>query len=396
MSLPDVVVVGGGLVGLATARALAQQHRVTLLETEDGLARHQSGHNSGVVHSGLYYRPGSLKATLCRRGRRALLDLCEARGLPLVRSGKLVVATDEDELAALDELERRGRANGLQDLERLDGRALRGEEAEVRGLAGLRVGDTALTHFPTIARALADDFERAGGRLVLGQRVRTLRWRRGAVEVETTQGTLTPRFAVACAGLTSDRLARRSGLDPGVKIVPFRGDYFELLPEVCSLVRRPIYPVPDPRFPFLGVHLTPTVDGRLEAGPNAVLALHRTAYHRLAFSARDTLETLSYPGFWRLARRYWRTGLGEMGRSLGRGRFAAALARLVPAIRPGQLRRAGCGIRAQAVDPEGHLVDDFHLLEEDGMLFVLNAPSPAATACLAIADYLVERIEPRL
>lgn len=395
METVDLVVIGGGLVGLATARTLARHHRVILLEAEDGLARHQSGHNSGVVHAGLYYRPGSLKATLCRRGREELLELCETRGLPLVRSGKLVVAADEGELTALDELEHRGRANGLRQLERLDADGLRRLESEVRGVAGLWVGETALTHFPTLARALADDLCGAGGQVRLGCRVESIR-RRAGIQITTSRGTLSCGAAIACGGLESDRLARRSGLDPGVRIVPFRGDYFELVPERRGMVRRPIYPVPDPRFPFLGVHLTPTVDGRIEAGPNAVLALHRTAYRRFAFSLRDTAETLGYPGFWHLAQRYWRTGIAEMARSFSRARFADALARLVPAIRPEHLRPAGCGIRAQAVSPEGQLIDDFHLLEEDGMLFVLNAPSPAATASLAIAEHLAERIERQL
>jgi len=398
VSSPDVLVIGGGIVGLATARCLALEHglRVSVLEAESDVAAHQTGHNSGVVHSGLYYRPGSLKAELCVAGREALFAYAAERGLPHERCGKMVIAVSEREVPRLDELERRGRANGLAGLERLDGAGIREREPHAAGVAGLWVPETGITDYRAVAEAYAADVRAAGGEVRVASRVGRIRASSRQVVVEAGGDRLSARFLVACAGLEADRVARRAGLAPSVRIVPFRGDYQVLVPEARRLVRNLIYPVPDPDLPFLGVHLTRGVDGAVEAGPNAVLALARDGYSRTAFSLRDTLATLAYPGFWRMAPRWARTGLGEMRRAFDRHAFVAALARLVPEIRAEHLAPGGCGIRAQALGRDGRLLDDFALEERESMIHVLNAPSPAATASLAIGARLAGRAAERL
>jgi len=379
-----------------------------VLEAEDRVAAHQSGHNSGVIHSGLYYRPGSAKARLCAEGRDALYRLCEDEGIPHRRTGKLVVATGPEELPRLDELERRGRANGLEGLARLAGGELRERFPEAAGVAGLWVPQAGIVDFPGVARLLARRVTEAGGEVRTGARVVAV----GSIgngsgedlRLELATGeTLPAGFLVNCAGLQSDRVARLAGKRPDVLIVPFRGEYFELAPDAAARVTVPIYPVPDLRFPFLGVHLTPTLEGRVEIGPNAVLALHRHGYRRgdgLAASAlrdpRDLTATLGHPGFWRLARRHWRDGAGELRRSLSRHAFAREVRRLVPAVEACDLRRGGCGIRAQAVDRRGNLLDDFHIVHAKRQVHVLNAPSPAATAALAIGREIADLVEARL
>ncbi len=392
MSAPDVAVVGGGIVGLATAMALAEEASVVVLEAEDDVARHQSGHNSGVIHSGLYYKPGSLKAELCTAGRKALERLCEEDDVPFDRRGKLVVAAEENEISALDELERRGRANGLTGIERLDEEGIREVEPEAVGLAGLLVPETGIVDYVAVCRAYAERVRRAGGEILTGSRLLAVREMNGEAVLTTVAGEIHCRSWVNCAGLQSDRVARLSGITPEVRIVPFRGEYCEVVGESQHLVHRPVYPVPDPRFPFLDVHLTPTLDGRMEAGPNAILALKREGYTRASFSLRDTADTLVYPGFWRLAGRFWRTGVDEVLRSLIMRRFVEALRRLVPAVRAEDVRRAGSGVRAQAVDRQGGLVDDFRIVEAERSVHVLNAPSPGATASMAIGRYIADRV----
>ncbi len=390
----DFVVVGGGAVGVATALALAESQTrpsVLVLEAETRLAAHQSGHNSGVIHSGLYYKPGSLKASTSTSGREALYRFCAENGVPHRRTGKLVVATQTAELAALDELERRGRANGLAELKRLDPEGLREIEPEVAGLAGLWVGETGIVDFVAVTAAYARRLVELGGEVRTGARLLAVTPRSDGLGLETSSGEVSCRRLVGCAGLASDRVARLCGVDPEVAIVPFRGDYYQLQAARRGLVRGLIYPVPDPALPFLGVHLTRTIHDQVEAGPNAVLALARQRYSRLAFSPRDAFETLAYPGTWRLLRRYWRTGWAELARSFSQRSFASALARLVPAIRPDDIEPAGCGIRAQAVGRDGRLVDDFLLVEGPRSLHVLNAPSPAATASLAIGKTVAAR-----
>ncbi len=391
MATHDIAVIGGGIVGLATAMALTERYSVVVLEAEDEIARHQTGHNSGVIHSGLYYKPGSLKAELCTAGRQALVRLCEEEDIPFIPSGKLVVAADEAEVPALDELERRGRANGLAGLERLGPDGIRQHEPRVRGAAGLRVPETGLVDFTAVSRAFAGRIRQAGGEIRTRSRVAAVRQLASEAVVATARDEVRCAFLVNCAGLQSDRVARLCGVEPEVRIIPFRGEYWEVVAERRDLVRMPVYPVPDPRFPFLDVHFTPTIDGRLEVGPNAVLALKREGYRRTSFSLRDTAETLAYPGFWRLAGRHWQTGVNEVLRSLSKRRLAAALGRLVPGVRPADVERAGSGVRAQAVDRAGGLVDDFRLLEAGRSLHVLNAPSPAATASISIGRHIAER-----
>lgn len=386
--LADHVVIGAGIVGLATAEALQRRTggSVAVLDMEDRVAAHQTGHNSGVVHSGLYYRPGSLKARLCTEGREALAQLCEEEGVAFERTGKLVVATRERELPALEELARRGAANGLDGLQRLHGQdELREVEPAVAGCAGLWVPQTGIVDYVGVCNALRRRIERAGGQVHLGRRVTGLRRAGNGWEVDAS-GTIQTPHLVNCAGAWSDRVARMAGLRPKIRIVPFRGEYLVLAPEAAPLVRGLIYPVPDPRFPFLGVHLTRMVDGQVEAGPNAVLALSRRGYRWRDVSLRDLASTLSFPGSWRLFARHATTGLGEVHRSLSRRAFAAALRRLVPALRTEDLLPAGSGVRAQALGPDGKLLDDFAFERDEGALHVLCAPSPAATASLAIGE----------
>jgi len=389
----DVLVVGGGIVGLATALKLLEKAKVSLriVEKEAALAAHQTGNNSGVIHSGLYYRPSSLKAALCVEGRQALLRFCEEHGVPVEICGKVVVATTERDLAPLEELERRGRANGLRGLRRLRAEEIQDIEPYARGVAGLYVPETGIVDYRRVAQAYADEVRAYGGDIVTSARVLRV-VREGAQHiVETTAGTMRSRFIVGCAGLHSDRVAELCGLHPDVRIVPFRGEYYALTTEAHRLVRNLIYPVPDPEFPFLGVHFTRRIDGRVEAGPNAVLACKREGYRWRDVSLRDMVSTLTYGGFWRLVRRYWATGLAEMWRSLSRRAFARALGRLVPDIRPDHIERCGAGVRAQALDIRGALLDDFRFVAASGMIHVLNAPSPAATASLAIGRTIAER-----
>lgn len=379
-----------------------------VLEAEDRVAAHQSGHNSGVIHSGLYYRPGSAKARLCAEGREALYRLCEEEGIPHRRTGKLVVARGPEELARLDELERRGRANGLEGIERLSAGELHERFPEVTGVAGIWVPQAGIVDFPAVARLLARRVAELGGEVRTAARMAAIGSARpgtaASLHLTLASGETVPAsFLVNCAGLQSDRVARLAGARPEVRIVPFRGEYFELAPDAAARITVPIYPVPDLRFPFLGVHLTPTLDGKVEIGPNAALALHRHGYRNgdgLAASAlrdpRDLAATLGHPGFWRLARRHWRDGAGELWRSLSRHAFAREVRRLVPAVQAGDLRRGGCGIRAQAVDRRGNLLDDFHIVQTERQIHVLNAPSPAATASLAIGREIAELVEARL
>jgi L-2-hydroxyglutarate oxidase len=384
-------------VGLATARALTlrTRARVLVLEAERRLAAHQTGHNSGVIHSGLYYRPGSLKAVNCTAGREALYRYCAEHEIPHERCGKLVVATAEREIPALDELEARGRANGLDGLERRTAATVREIEPHVRAVAALVVPQTGIVSYARVSQALAADIRSREGEIRTGARVRAVERRNGGLVVHAGGDAVECRNLIACAGLQSDRVARLCGVRPGLRIIPFRGEYYKLVPEREHLVRHLVYPVPDPRFPFLGVHFTRMIDGGVEAGPNAVLALRREGYHKLSFSARDTLAILGYRGFWRMAARYGRTGLGESYRSFSRRAFVRALNALVPELGVGDVVPHGAGVRAQAVGPDGSLLDDFHILEAERMLHVLNAPSPAATASLSIGESLARRAAAR-
>ncbi|UCE04184.1 MAG: L-2-hydroxyglutarate oxidase [Candidatus Latescibacterota bacterium] len=389
----DVAVIGGGIVGLATAHAIGLRHRasVVVLEAENQVASHQTGHNSGVIHSGLYYRPGSLKARNCVTGREAMYRFCKEHGIPHERCGKVVVATDAAQLPALDELERRGRANGLEDVERLGPEALREREPHVHGVAALVVPDTGIVDFSAVARELARQIEEQQGDIRRSSRVLEVTQRGDAFTLTTAEGEVESRGLINCGGLQADRIARLCGLHPKVRVVPFRGEYKALKPERRHLVRHLIYPVPDPRFPFLGVHFTRTIDGDVEAGPNALFAFKREGYTRWSFSARDTIDSLSYSGFLRLALRYWRTGMMEWYCSIHAAAMLRQLQKLLPELRASDLVPGGAGVRAMAVSPAGAILDDFVIEEAERMLHVLNAPSPAATAALSIGATLAER-----
>ena len=392
----SIGIVGGGIVGLAIGRELALRHpaaRVVVFEAEDQLGRHQTGHNSGVVHAGIYYKPGSLKAELCTLGRTLLKEYCTERGLPYAECGKLVVAVQESELGRLADLETTAGQNGVPGLRRLDPAGIREIEPFGAGIAALHSPATAITDYVAVARAYAADIEAAGGEIHLSTRVTGVVRRAGATEVTTAAGPFSVDHLVLCAGLQSDRVAGLAGGEDGPRIVPFRGEYLSVTTAKRDLVRGMIYPVPDPRYPFLGVHFTRRVSGELEVGPNAVLALDRDRYGRAAASVRDLRSLASWPGFWRMARAHWRTGVREVASSVSIRAYMRAATRYVPAIGPADVVRAGAGLRAQAVDRDGSLVDDFRISSSDGITAVRNAPSPAATSSLAIARHVVDRME---
>ncbi len=393
-----VAVVGGGILGLATARLIAREQpgaEVTVLEKEAQLGLHQTATNSGVVHAGIYYEPGSLKARLCRRGVTLLRDFCAERGLPYEACGKLVVAIDEAELPRLERLAERAHANGVPGLRRLDAAQLREVEPHAAGIAALHSPETAIADFRAVALALADELIERGGNVRTGVELTRVRAAAGGagVVVELADGSeLRADRAIVCAGLHADRLARRSGEDAAPRIVPFRGEYWALRPERRELVRGLIYPVPDPTLPFLGVHLTKKVDGSVLIGPNAVLATAREGYRRSTVNGRDLAETLAWPGTWRLMGRHWRAGVDEAKRSLSKSVFVNEARRYVPELRIGDAVRAGSGVRAQAVDRDGAMVDDFRIGGDARVAWIRNAPSPAATSSLAIAEEIVSRL----
>jgi L-2-hydroxyglutarate oxidase len=384
------VVIGAGIVGLAVAHRLVQDRpgaTVTVVEKEPTVAAHQTGHNSGVIHAGVYYRPGSMKARMCRAGSASMVRFCDEYGIPVRVCGKLIVATGADEVPRLHALYERAHAGGLP-VTLIGPEQAREYEPEVASVAAMHVASTGIVDFGAVCATLAKLLEDAGGRLRTGERVVALR----DGVVVTTAGDIPADAVVNCAGLHADRIARLAGVDVPARIVPFRGEYYELRPERRELVKGLIYPVPDPSLPFLGVHLTRMIDGTVHAGPNAVLALAREGYRWSRVNLRDTVDAATYPGLWRLGRRHLRYGLTEMARSLSRRRFAASVARLVPEIHADDLVRAGAGVRAQAVRPNGDLVDDFLVVHHGRQVHVLNAPSPAATSSLEIARYIVSRL----
>jgi L-2-hydroxyglutarate oxidase LhgO len=387
----DVAIIGGGILGLATARALhesAPGSRLVILEKEDQPATHQTGHNSGVIHSGIYYKPGSYKARLCVEGGRLLVQFCAKHGIKVDQCGKVIVATRQDELPRLQTLYERGTANGVPGLALIDAARVRELEPHAAALRGIHSPATAIVDFKEVAAALAGELGTAGVAIVTGARVTAVARRDDGLELQTPRESVRARRLVNCAGLYSDVVATMAGAEPDVRIIPFRGEYYFLRPERRHLVRGLIYPVPDPEFPFLGVHFTRTVHGDVEAGPNAVLAFAREGYRFGRLHPRELLGTLAYPGFRAMARRYWRTGAYEMYRSLSKGAFVRALQRLVPELKPDDVRRGGAGVRAQAVSRDGSLVDDFRIVESPDAVHVLNAPSPAATASLAIGRHI--------
>ncbi|MEI2778364.1 MAG: L-2-hydroxyglutarate oxidase [Tetrasphaera sp.] len=388
-------VVGGGIVGLAVARELTRRHdgvEVVVFDKEDRLAPHQSGHNSGVVHAGIYYQPGSLKARLCTRGRGLLEDYVAEHRLPYRRCGKLVVAVEPEELGRFDALERTATANQVPGLTRVGPREMRDLEPYAAGLAALHSPATAITDYVAVAGSFAREITNAGGRILLSTKVTGIRHQHFGVEVATASRRYRVDRLVVCAGLQADRVCRLADGVDGPRIVPFRGEYLRVTPAKQHLVRGMVYPVPDPRYPFLGVHFTRRVTGELEVGPNAVLALRREGYRRAEVSLADLAAIATWPGSWRMARRHWRTGVREVRGSLSLTAYLEQARRYVPAITTADVARAGCGIRAQAVDRAGGLLDDFQIGQEDGITTVRNAPSPAATSSLAIAEFIVDRM----
>ena len=387
------VVVGGGILGLATARQLVisePEADVVVLEQEVALAQHQTAHNSGVVHAGIYYAPGSLKARLCRRGLVLLRDFCQERGLPYDACGKVVVAVDEHEIEPLRRLEERATANGVPGLRWLEQSELAEVEPYVTGVAGLHSPETAIADFAAVARAYASDVTAAGGQIRTGVAVTRVHQNGRNPQVDLADGTtIDGDRVIVCAGLQADRLAIASGEPAEPRIVPFRGEYWQLRPERAHLVRGLIYPVPDPALPFLGVHLTRKIDGTVVLGPNAILSTARDAYERRRFVLRDTYDALSWPGTFRMLRKHWRAGVGEIIRSGSKRQFVRAVARYVPAVTPADVLPAPAGVRAQAIDRDGSLVDDFRLATHGSVTWVRNAPSPAATSSLAIAEELI-------
>lgn len=384
----DVAVVGAGIVGLASARELLLRHpdlQLIVVDKEPAIGRHQTGHNSGVIHSGIYYAPGSLKARLCVQGMRETYRYCEEKGIPTERRGKVIVALDETELPRLETLRQRGQANGVDGLEMIGPERLREIEPWCRGLRALWSPNTGIVDWGRVAASYAADVQEAGGQICLGAAVRGITTRSGVSVLETTKGEFEARHVVVCAGLYADRLARLSGAPADPRIVPFRGDYWVVRPERRFLVRNLIYPVPDPSFPFLGVHFTPRIDdGAVWLGPNAVLAFAREGYRRLDVDGGELLEALRFTGFQKLATRYWRTGLAEVVRDFSKVAFLASLRRYVPELTLDDLRPGPSGVRAQALGSDGQLVDDFVVHQQEGVIHVRNAPSPAATSSLAI------------
>ncbi len=385
----DITIIGGGIVGLATALTLKNSNpslKILLLEKETELAKHQTGNNSGVIHSGLYYKPGSLKATNCIHGYNLLIDFCQQNEIPFDLCGKIVVATEENELPLLENLYVRGQQNGLQNLKKLGKEEILEYEPHVAGLAGIFVPQTGIVDYKLVAQKYGDLIRSKGGEISLGERVLDIQSSEDKSVVITQKASYTTKLVINCAGLYSDKVARMTVPNLNVKIIPFRGEYFKLTKEKEYLVKNLIYPVPDPNFPFLGVHFTRMAKGGVEAGPNAVLAFKREGYKKSDINLSELGETLAWPGFQKVAAKYWRTGFGEMYRSFSKAAFTKALQKLIPEIVESDLAPGGAGVRAQACDRNGGLVDDFMILEEKKVINVCNAPSPAATSSLAIGE----------
>lgn len=389
----DVIIVGGGIVGLATALKLLDKNpatKILLIEKENEVARHQTGNNSGVIHSGLYYKPGSLKAKNCIHGYNLLIDFCQQHEIPFELCGKIVVASEEKELPLLNNLYERGHQNGLKDFKMLGKDELKEYEPHVTGLAGFFVPQTGIVDYKVVAEKYAEQIRKRGGQILLGEKVIGIKVEEKNVHVETDKSTHNASMLINCAGLYSDKIARLTSENVNVKIIPFRGEYFKLKKDKEYLVKNLIYPVPDPDFPFLGVHFTRMMKGGVEAGPNAVLAFSREGYRKSDINLKELGESLAWPGFQKVARKYWKTGMGEMYRSFSKAAFTKALQKLIPEIQENDLVEGGAGVRAQACDRTGGLVDDFLIIEEKKVINVCNAPSPAATSSLSIGETLAE------
>lgn len=384
----DIAIVGAGIVGLSTALALKNK-KVVVIEAEDDIAKHQTGHNSGVIHSGLYYKPNSSRAKNCVVGREMMYQFCEKYNIPHERCGKIVVATDQEEIPRLNNLEKRGIENGLTGIKRLDEKGLKEYEPHVSGIAGLWIPQTGIVNYKVVADKYAELIKSNGNEIKLGWKFLGLK--QGVLE--TTKGEIQAKIIINCGGLYSDRIAKLCGVDPEIQIVPFRGEYYRIVPNKQYLVKNLIYPVPDPKFPFLGVHFTRTIEGVVEAGPNAVLSLSRNGYNWSKISLKDITQFVSYPGFWKMAYNNWKTGFNEVYRSLCKRIFHKSLIRLIPELKIQDIVSFGSGVRAQALSRDGQLVDDFKIIKKDNMIHVLNAPSPAATSSLIIGETISDMIE---
>jgi len=391
----EVAIVGGGIVGLATGLELTKRFpgiSLAIIEKEPTLAAHQTSHNSGVIHSGIYYKPGSLKARLCVEGVAALLRFCEENAVPYEICGKVIVATAQSEIPQLEELYRRGQGNGLAGLRMLRSEEIRETEPHAAGIRGIQVPGTGIVDYARVAEKYAESIVAHGGQIHLSHEVTGLTRSGKNTVVETSHGAIEARLVINCAGLQSDRVSHMAHARLNLTIVPFRGEYYDIVPEKHHYIRGLLYPVPDPRFPFLGVHFTKRIGGGVEAGPNAVLALKREGYAKTSFLARDVFEYATFPGFWIMAAKYWQMSVGEYHRSWSKAAFVRALQRLMPEIRVQDLVPGGSGVRAQALDIQGKLIDDFHFAYTNGVIHVCNVPSPAATASLAIGRYIVDTV----
>lgn len=390
----DLIFIGGGIVGTASALQLLQKKnlRILLIEAEDSLARHQTGNNSGVIHSGLYYKPGSLKALNCTRGREMLYEFCQSHSIPFDRCGKIVVATDESEIPALRMLEERGIANGLVGIKRLTKEEIKEYEPYANGIEALYVPQTGIVDYVAVTNKYARLIMKNGGEIKLNAKASSIKVNCNEIVVITEDDEFKTKYLVNCAGLFSDKVARMSGINPDVKIIPFRGEYYELKKEKQHLVKNLIYPVPDPQFPFLGVHFTRMIHGGVEAGPNAVLAFKRTGYKKTDIDLSQIAEMIFYSGFWKMAKKHYRMGIEEFRRSFSKKLFVKSLQKLIPDLTEDDIVPGGSGVRAQALDRDGKLLDDFRIIQTDKMVHVLNAPSPAATASLSIGDTISDMI----
>jgi L-2-hydroxyglutarate oxidase LhgO len=394
----DIAVVGGGIVGLATTRELLLRHpslRIANVEKEDVWSKHQTGHNSGVIHSGIYYKPGSLKAKLCIEGRKLAWEFCDAKGIEYKNVGKLIVATEESELGRLDDLWVRGQQNGVEGLEKLDAAQIAEREPHCRGIKAIFSPVTGIVDWGLVARTYGEDAKEMGADMFLGHEVTRIERRGNVTVLKTPKGEIQARAVVTCGGLQSDKLGRMTGGNVDPKIVPFRGDYLILKPEKAHLVQGNIYPVPDPEFPFLGVHFTPRMDGSIWLGPNAVLAFAREGYSFFTINPAELWDSITYPGFFKMAAKYWKMGAGEMYRDLVRSAYVGALQRYIPELQPEDCLPGPSGVRAQAMTSDGGLVDDFVFEGSEGVVHVRNAPSPAATSSLAIGKYIADDAEQR-
>jgi L-2-hydroxyglutarate oxidase len=390
----DLIFIGGGIVGTASALQLLQKKnlRILLIEAEDSLARHQTGNNSGVIHSGLYYKPGSLKALNCTRGREMLYEFCQTHSIPFDKCGKIVVATDESEIPALRMLEEKGIANGLVGIKRLIKDEIKEYEPYANGIEALYVPQTGIVDYVAVTNKYARLIMKNGGEIKLNAKASSIKVNCSEILVITEDDEFKTKYLVNCAGLFSDKVARMSGINPDVKIIPFRGEYYELKKEKQHLVKNLIYPVPDPQFPFLGVHFTRMIHGGVEAGPNAVLAFKRTGYKKTDIDLSQIAEMIFYSGFWKMAKKHYRMGIEEFRRSFSKKLFVKSLQKLIPDLTEDDIVPGGSGVRAQALDRDGKLLDDFRIIQTDKMIHVLNAPSPAATASLSIGDTISDMI----